>query len=152
MWFAFKIKVYWSFVSFTSWTPILLISPLLCICPLLLQPPPQKKQNKNKIQTTTTKKPVTNKTHPMWKLCVTLCPIAYPFVHISLVANIHCIESSVRWRPLAAATPSILDPHQDCSWIFCGCPVSWSSCSFWSAKLALAYALAVHAWGHCWDV
>lgn len=31
-------------------------------------------------------------------------------------------------RPLASATPSLLGPHWDSSWISCSCLLSWRSC------------------------
>ncbi|EDL88936.1 rCG42394 [Rattus norvegicus] len=36
--------------------------------------------------------------------------------------------------PLAPATLSILDPHQDSSWISCCCPVSWRFCGCWGTQ------------------
>lgn len=47
-------------------------------------------------------------------------------------------------RSLASATSSTLDPQWDSSQIACACPVSWRSCSFGSAGLALSLAPAVH--------
>jgi hypothetical protein len=42
-------------------------------------------------------------------------------------------------RPLAFATLSMLDPHQDSSQLSCCCPVSWRACSFSSAGPAPSY-------------
>ena len=55
-------------------------------------------------------------------------------------------------RPLDSATLSILDPHQDSSWISCCCPVPWRSCSFGSIVPTLSHAPTVHRWGRCWAV
>ena len=65
--------------------------------------------------------------------CVTLYTTIYPSIHTSsLIATSHWSGS----RPLASATPSILDPHQDSSQISCCCPVSWRPCSFGSVEWA----------------
>jgi hypothetical protein len=65
--------------------------------------------------------------HPHCLQCVTLRPHS---LHLPmLVAMSHWSAS----RPLASVTASILDPHQESSWLSCCCPVSWRSCSFGSA-------------------
>jgi hypothetical protein len=55
-----------------------------------------------------------------------VCPTAYPFVHTSLIINVHCSESLV----FPSAIPSVLDSHWDFSRISSCCPVSWGSCFF----------------------
>jgi hypothetical protein len=47
-------------------------------------------------------------------------------------------------RPLASATPSILEPHWDSSSLSCWCPVSWRSCSFGSVGPAPSHTPAVY--------
>ena len=51
-------------------------------------------------------------------------------------------------RPLASATPSILEPHWDSSSLSCWCPVSWRSCSFGSVGPAPSHTPAVHRKTH----
>jgi hypothetical protein len=53
-------------------------------------------------------------------------------------------------RPLASLTPSILDAHPDSSQLSCCCSVSWRSCSFGTAGLALAWFPIIYKWYRCW--
>ena len=74
----------------------------------------------------------------------------YTLDHTFFLANVHCNGHWSGLRPLASATLSILDPHQDSSWISCCCPVSWRSCSFRYVGLGLFMHPVVLGWGRCW--
>lgn len=90
----------------------------------------------------------------MWKPQYHCVLHSTPFVHTSLLANVHCNESL---EALASVTLSILGPHRGSSQTSCCCPVSRRSCSFGSAGLAqftdgvdVELGLAVlytHHWG-----
>ena len=95
---------YWFFVS----NLIPLISPSLCICPLPLKPPLQKKI-KSKYKTS--QHGSCSESH-----CVPQYTLLSTYLHSQIfVAMSHWSGS----RPLVSATPSILDPHWDSTWIPC---------------------------------
>lgn len=80
-------------------------------CSLPLQSPPSKRKKKSHCESFSVSQ---------------VCPTAYPFVHTSLIINVHCSESLV----FPSAIPSVLDSHWDFSRISSCCPVSWGSCFF----------------------
>lgn len=102
---------YWFFVNFLSWTLIPIISLFPHTCPLPLQSPHQKKRN----------------------VIVELEHVTvYPFVHTSLIANVHGNESLVwgLWR-LLHNQYWILTVS---SWISCCCPVPWEILQLWVCR------------------
>ena len=78
--------------------------------------------------------------------------ISIPFFskHLSLQMCI-TINHLFYLRPLASAKPSILDPHQDSSWLSCCCPLSERSYSFDSARLALSLVTGIDILGRFWS-
>jgi hypothetical protein len=81
----------------------------------------------------------------LWKLkCVSLSPTELPFVHTSLLANVHCNDSLV-WYEASGFCYSIdTGPHWDFSWISCCCSVSWRYCSFESVGPAPSFTPAIN--------
>jgi hypothetical protein len=83
---------------------------------------------------------------------VSQCVTQYTFFSKQL--NLQMFVAMSHWSgssPLASATPSILDPHQDFSQLSSCCPVSWRSCSFGSVGPVPSPTPEVHRWGGCWD-
>lgn len=78
---------------------------------------------------------------------ITVCP----FAQTALLANVHSKSHWCGSRPLASATPSMLDPPHGFSQVSSCCPVSWRSCSFGSTGPAPSFAPAVNRWGRCWS-
>jgi hypothetical protein len=123
-------------VNFTSCTLILLISLSLHIHSVSLQTfLPKSKTKWDRIK----------------KSCHGSCDLLSQCDTQYTPLSTHCNGSWSVFRPLASVTLSILDPQGDFSWIFCCCLVSWRSCSFGSAGLALSCAPVDHSWGRYWD-
>jgi hypothetical protein len=79
---------------------------------------------------------------------VSQCHTVYSFPQQVYVQMIIAMSHWFVLGPLAS--PSILNPQPDSSWLPCYCSLSWRSCSFGSAGLALPCVPAVHSWGRCW--
>jgi hypothetical protein len=99
-------------------------------------PPPKKRKKKKKNLTMEA------------IVCHSVSHSIYPFSQMSLIVNVHCNESGS--RPLASATPSILDPCRDSPQMSSCCPESWRSCSFGSAVSAPSHTPAFYRWDRYW--
>lgn len=75
------------------------------------------------------------KSHKVELLCVMVYHPLYPFAQITLLM-FTAMSLLSGLRILVSATLSILELCHDSSQLSCFCPVSWSSCSFGSARQA----------------
>lgn len=72
--------------------------------------------------------PPTEKKISTWKLwCLTVSP----FAQTALLSNVHCKSCWCSSRPLASATPSILDSHHGSSQASSCCPMSMGILQLW---------------------
>jgi hypothetical protein len=135
---SFYLTFYWFFVEFTSCTPIPLISPSLHTYPPPLKPPLD-------LPTSPKQKKI--------NLIVEAVACHNVFYSIIVCLLVQMFIAMSHWsglRPLASATPSVLDPNQDYSQISCCWPLSWRSYKFGSVGLTPSCALTVHRQGRCW--
>ena len=130
-------------MSFISCIPVPLISLSLLILTLSLQHPQIKNKTKqNKKPTKQEPNKTKHRKHLISEalVCHSVSHSA-PFHPVSLFAHLHCNDCWSVIGPLASATLSILDSHQDSFGISCHCPVQWRSCSFGSVGLAALHVL-----------
>lgn len=129
-------------MDFSSCSPTQLISLLPHVCP-----PPSQLHTKEK------KKKETSQL-----LCLTMKPVvchsvshSVPFVHSSVLANVHCNKLLVCFKAsrfcYTINTESLPGLFLDVLLL----PISWRSCSFGSLGPAPSPAPAVHKWDRCWD-
>ena len=104
--FSFSLTFYWSYVSFTSCTPVPSI-PLSHLLPL--QPHSEKKKKNLTVEDV----------------------MCHSMSHSTPILNCKCslqwLIGLVQGLPLVSVTLSIPDPHRDSSWISCCYPVSLRS-------------------------
>lgn len=99
-------------------------------------------QRPSKIKHTHTKQ-TTIKTKDRVKQLIVEAVVRHSVSHRSL-ANVHGSESLI-WFEISV-TLSILDPHQNSSWLYLCCPTSWRSCSSGAWELALSRVPNICRW------